>query len=124
MAWSFDPALPTDKDWVRILIGDTDVADQAIADETIAAILAEVIALGASANAAKYCAAAQAGSVAMAAWMSSTSGIVEKVVSKLRIQYAGGGQQSALEAYDSYLDGLRRKCTDLSLSQPALLKAL
>jgi len=121
---SFDPSLPTDKDWVRLLIGDTDPTDEAVTDATIAALLVEVQAHGASAEAAKYCAAAQAGSVAMAFWMASTGGIVEKVVSKLRIQYAGGGTQSALEAYDNYLNGLRQKCTHLSLSRPAILKAL
>jgi len=39
MAWSFDPALPTDKDTVRFYIGDTDTSDQQIADETITATL-------------------------------------------------------------------------------------
>jgi hypothetical protein len=120
---SFDPSLPTDKDWVRLLIGDTDPTDEAVDDSTIAAILVEVMANGASAAGAKYCAAAQAGSVAAAFWIASTGGVVEKQVSKLRIQYGGGGQQSALAAYDAYLNGLRQKCTDLSLSKPALLKA-
>lgn len=123
MAATFDASLLTDKDWVRVLTGDT-AAPFALQDETILVILAEVTVLGASAEGAKYCAAAQAGSVAAAHWMSMTGGIVEKVVSKLRIQYAGGGTQSALEAYDNYLATLRQKCTHLSLSKPALIKAI
>ena len=41
MAWSFDPALPTDKDKVRLYIGDTDETNPQVADETIDATLVE-----------------------------------------------------------------------------------
>lgn len=33
MAWNYDPALPTDRDKVRALIGDTDTNDQIHTDE-------------------------------------------------------------------------------------------
>ena len=39
MAWSFDPALSTDKDKVRLYIGDTDSTNPQVADETIEATL-------------------------------------------------------------------------------------
>lgn len=120
---SFNPALPTDRDWVRLLIGDDDPAHEQLADETIDAIIAAVLAEGATASGAKYCAAAQAGKLVAAGWVAAQAGKVEKQVSKLRIQYGGGGQSSALDAYDKYLTDLARKCTHQSLSTPALLKA-
>lgn len=119
---SFDPSLPTDKDWVRLLIGDTD-APETLADSTIEALIAEALALGASAEGAKYCAAAQAGGLMAAGWTASSSGIAEKTVSKLRIQYGGGSSGSAVEVYNTYLAGLKEKCTRLSLSRPSVLKA-
>ena len=41
MTWTFDPALPTDKDRVRFYIGDTDTTDQQVQDETIEATLVD-----------------------------------------------------------------------------------
>lgn len=120
---SFDPALPTDRDWVRLLIGDDDPADEQLQDSTIDAIITEVLAHGASAQGAKYCAAAQAGALLSASWISDTRGRAEKAVSKLRIQYAAGSQGSAMEQYTAYLKSLQEKCTHQSLSTPALLKA-
>ncbi len=35
MAWSYDPSLPTKKDEVRLIIGDTDSNDQLLQDEEI-----------------------------------------------------------------------------------------
>lgn len=120
---SFNPALPTDRDWVRLLIGDNDPADETLADETIDAIITEVTNLGANGEGIKYCAAAQAGELVAAGWTASTKGAVEKAVSKLRIQYGGTGGGNAIELYNTYLAGLREKCTRLSLSRPASLKA-
>ena len=39
MAWSYNPGLPTDKDWVRFLTGDVNGSNELIADETIIAVL-------------------------------------------------------------------------------------
>jgi len=41
MAWSFNESLSTDRDKVRLKIGDTDTNDQILANETIDAILTE-----------------------------------------------------------------------------------
>lgn len=41
MSWTYNSALPTDKDKVRALIGDTDTNNQLITDEFIAVVLAE-----------------------------------------------------------------------------------
>lgn len=40
MTWTFDPALSTARDKVRLALGDTDTNDQQIPDESIAAMLA------------------------------------------------------------------------------------
>ena len=120
---SFDPALPTDKDWVRLLVGDYDPTDETLSDDTINAIIAEVLAHGASAEGAKYCAAAQAGGLMAASWTATSGGKAEKTVSKLSIQYSGGGSGSAIEVYNGYIAGLKEKCTRLSLSRPSVLKA-
>lgn len=39
MAWSYDDNLPTPKDWVRFLIGDTDASDPIMQDGEINGIL-------------------------------------------------------------------------------------
>lgn len=41
MAWTYDPSLPTDKDKVRFLVGDTDDRDAVIEDGEIAFLLSE-----------------------------------------------------------------------------------
>lgn len=122
MAATFDAALQTDKDWVRLLIGDTD-SPFAVEDESIKAIIIEVTRLGANGEGIKYCAAAQAGELVAAGWTAASAGKVEKAVSKLRIQYGGSGGGSAIELYNGYLAGLKQKCTHYSLSRPASLKA-
>jgi len=120
---SFDPALPTDRDWMRLLTGDTDTANEQLADTTLDALLVEAVAHGASAAGAKYCAAAQAGELMAARWQVTAGPIAEKTVSKLRLVYQGGSQSSAIESYRAYLTTLKDKCTQLSLQSPSLLKA-
>lgn len=39
MAWTYNPAIPTDRDEVRLLIGDTDTNDQLLQDEEITFLL-------------------------------------------------------------------------------------
>ena len=39
MSWSYDTSLPTNKDKVRVSIGDTDSSDQQLSDEEINALL-------------------------------------------------------------------------------------
>jgi len=41
MSWSFDDSLTTDRDKVRLKIGDTDTNDQILSNETIDALLTE-----------------------------------------------------------------------------------
>lgn len=39
MAWTYTPTLPTGKDQVRLLVGDTDITDQQLSDEEISAMI-------------------------------------------------------------------------------------
>lgn len=39
--WSYDPALPTDKDQIRFLIGDTDSTSKQIEDEAITVFMTQ-----------------------------------------------------------------------------------
>lgn len=61
MAFTFDPNLTTDRDWIRADLGDTDEATALLSDEQIAAVLS---AEGGSRHQAKLCLAAQ-----MEAWI-------------------------------------------------------
>jgi hypothetical protein len=43
MAWTFDPAIPTRKDEVRLMVGDTDTTDQMIQNESIENALTQFV---------------------------------------------------------------------------------
>ena len=100
MAATYDASLPSDKDWVRFLIGDRDVTNARISDEEITAVLAE--------EANKYCAAARCAQLAFA----GTQGVTMKAVDDLRIEY-GDDPDSA---YWKYVDTLRDRCAKDSMS--------
>ena len=118
---SFDANLSRSRDLVRLLVGDSDPTHEQLHDDTYDALVARAIAGGASAAGAPYCAAAQAGEILLAKWKTDAGGITEKVVSKLRI--TRGGRDNDEQVFRNYLDGLKAKCTMLSLSRPAVLKA-
>lgn len=118
MATTYDPTLPTTKDWVRLLIGDTDTSDAALTDEEIAAIITEETKSKSSAT--KYCAAARAGEIAFARWQMKGGGVVEKAVDGLRIERGDG--EEAGKAYRDYLKELRAKCAEELTPNPAAFK--
>jgi hypothetical protein len=80
MAQTFDPALPTDKDWVRQVLGDTTVAGNRakLEDETIVAILAL--------EPNKWLAAARLGDSILA----KRQGVTSKTVGNLSLSFGGG----------------------------------
>jgi hypothetical protein len=78
MAWNYDPALSTDKDWVRFLVGDVDTNNQLIADETIVAVL------GSEAN--KFMAAAMVAE-AVARELMSGGVLDDRKVGETRLRY-------------------------------------
>jgi hypothetical protein len=108
MAATYDVALATDKDWVRLMSGDRDVAKPKLQDEEIAALLVE--------EANKYLAAARACEIIFA----RTGGIVTKQVGDLRIQYSG----SEKNAYLTHIQTLRRRGAELTIPKPRSFRVL
>lgn len=100
MASTFNPSLPTDKDFVRAMIGDTDVPSNAALDDyTIKAIIAE--------EANKYLASARCGNMILA----RNQGEVSKMVDDLKLVVS----DTAEGAYRTHLDTLRRRGAELML---------
>jgi hypothetical protein len=108
MASTYDPALSTDKDWVRFLVGDRDVSDPRLQDEELYALLRE--------EANKYLAAAAAAELILG----RNGGLVEKQVGDLRLKWGG----SAQDQYQKYIDHLRRKGAGLTLEKQNVFRVL
>lgn len=106
MSATYDPALSTDKDWVRFQVGDRGIAGDPLsfilADEEINAILSE--------EQNKYLAAARIGEIIM----SHGHGAVSKTVGNLSISY---GNDSPESAFRHHLNRLRAKGCELLLKQ-------
>jgi|GEM_PF-6132266 len=93
MSASYDPSLEEEKDWVRLLVGDRDVARPFFQDEELEAILAS--------EGNRYLAAARAAEVILA----KDRGLVEKAVDDLRLRWS----DNAKSAYHEYINSLRAK---------------
>jgi hypothetical protein len=93
MAATYNPALGTDLDWVRLLAGDRDTANAILTDEEIDGLLA------AAPN--RWIAAAMACDVILA----RGQGVVSKAVGDLRLEY-GGNVESA---YRQHAQRLRER---------------
>jgi hypothetical protein len=121
MSATYDPTLPTDRDWVRFLISDTDVvANAQLQDEEIDAVVADETATG---EALKYYAAARCLSVLFQRWTSSGHGVIEKQVLQLRIRR--GMNESAVIALQGLICDFRKRGADLlarSYGQSGLLR--
>ncbi len=102
MAATYSTSLVTDKDWVRFLSGDRDVANAKLQDEEIAALLTE--------EANKYLAAARA----CEAIIAKSGGLVVKQVGDLKLQYSGTGK----DAYHEHIRQLREKGAGLTITRP------
>ena len=89
MAWSFDKALGTDKDWVRFLIGDTNSSRALVDDETIEAVL------GAEPN--RYIAAAEICEYIVRG-LTAGGALEDRKVGEVRIRYRRTGDLLALAA--------------------------
>lgn len=85
MAATFDPTLPSTRDWVRFLIQDVTVATAMLQDEEIDAVIAEQY--QSSSKALKYLAAAECLSVLHLRWMTGGHGVASKKVDQLSIVY-------------------------------------
>ena len=93
MAFSYDPALPTDKDHVRFLVADTVEATALLQDEEILATLSEETATG---KALKYFAAARVLEILTTRWASLGRGVTSKTVSRLSKSWGMDGTASAV----------------------------
>ncbi len=112
MTCSFSPTLPTNKDWVRFLTGDTDTPTGCVlSDEEINAIVAEVIAEHGTGIWTKYCASSLAGIALAAVALSTSPSILRKVVGRLSITKQSGVSTHA--AYQTHIDGLGARCNEL-----------
>ncbi len=110
MAATYDPALPTDRDWVRFLIGDRTVSSARLQDGEIDAVLAE--------EANKYLAAARCAEVAYGG--GAHGGVIEKAVDDLRLKFS----DDAEGAFWTYIESLRAKGAGLTLRRPKMFRTL
>jgi hypothetical protein len=91
MAATYDPNLTSDLDWVRRLIGDTDVANARVSDEEIRALLTE--------KGNRFLAAATAGDFMLA----RAGSMISKSVGDLSISWSDNPEG----AYRKYVQSLR-----------------
>jgi hypothetical protein len=93
---NFNPALLTEVDWVRFLIGDTGSCPK-LDDETLQAIIDAETARHGAGEWVKYLAAAEALDASLVAWRAENKGRSQEQVSKLSIIYGGvGGTMDAM----------------------------
>jgi hypothetical protein len=110
MAATYDTALPTDKDWVRFLSGDRNVAKPFLQDEEIAALLQE--------EPNKYYAAARA----CEAYIAKTGGIVTKKVAELQLHWTDNS--SAKSVFTEYIRSLKERGAEELLPRPKTFRTL
>ena len=124
MAATYDPALPANLDWVRFLIGDTDVSGTSarLQDEEILALIAEEVAETGAGVWTKYFAAAAALEALVNRWSTAAKGVLAKQVSKLSIRY--GTESSAAEALRSRAQDYRERGAALLIPKPAVFRVL
>jgi len=103
---TYDPTLPTDRDWVRFLSGDRVVASAVLQDEEIDALIAEQVSINGSGNWTKYLAAAMAAGVILNKDGGSGT-VTSKTVGNLSIDY--GSNDSADSAYRAYMKSLQER---------------
>jgi hypothetical protein len=97
-------------DWVRLQIGDTDVPNTTLKDETIQALLNE--------EQNRYLAAARAGNLVI----SQSEGLVSKQVGELRIQFSDSNSEES--AYRGHLKMLYKRGVELTFGHPSFFRVL
>lgn len=117
MAATYTNTLPTHKDWVRFLIGDTNIASAQLQDEEIAALINEQLNQHTDGDWIHYLAAAVALDGLRAKWTAMGAGIVSKQVSRLSITLGAAGG-SADDALKNRIKELRERGAWLLLPRP------
>jgi len=107
---SYDPTLPTDKDWVRFMAGDRDISRALLDDGEIYGLLREFP------N--KYLAAAQA----CEAILARSQGLVTKQVDDLRLQWSDSS--TAENVYSKYIRHLRERGAKLTIQKSSRFRVL
>ncbi len=116
MSVTYDPSLSTDKDWVRLLIGDRDTSFKAdgttpkatLDDNEILALLVE--------EPNKYLAAARAAGLIL----NRTRGMISKQVDDLRITYGDDPESS----YRKHIEKLEARGNELLRDNSRFFRAL
>lgn len=117
MTATYDPSVPTDRDWVRLNIPDTSVSAAVPAllqDQELDALLAN--------EPNKHFAAARALSILYGRWAALGEGVLEKEVDALRIKR--GIDSTAAQAIQARIDELRRRGAWLSTPKSRIFKTL
>lgn len=120
MSFNYSNSLPTDRDWVRMLINDHTASSYFFEDEELDAIIAEQN--QSVPKAVKYLAAAQAMTTMHEAWIARGRGIASKKVSALSIVYGTGGNINVDLAMETKISQLRRKGAALLSPAPFALR--
>lgn len=117
MSFSYNPALPSDLDWVRRLVGDvtdTTAAPAQLQDAEILAFLDE--------EPNKYYAAAAALGAMLAVWQRSGAGVIEKWVDNLRIKRDTG--ESAFAAVRAEIERLQKRGAQAMMPRNRIFRTL
>lgn len=119
MSATYDPTLPTDKDHVRFLIGDTDTTSPQFQDEEILAVIADGTATG---KAVKYFAAATMLSVLVTVSVSSGHGVMDIRLSSLAINL--GMAQAGIDAIQTRIKYLQSMGAYYQAGQQPIIRGL
>lgn len=120
MSATYDPTLPTGRDWVRFLSRDTDVPDNAeLSDEEIDALLAMQTA---TEPAAYYYAAAEALALIVTTYAKVGKGLLSKSVEHLELTWGSG--EGVIAALEQQIAGLRKRGAFLLSRRPRVVRAV
>lgn len=124
MTCTYDPTLPTNRDWVRLLVGDTNTPNCSISDEEIDAIISESVRDNGTGEWTKYCAAADALALLAqsGALIEASDGVERKRVGRLELERGAG--TTAMKELREREKRLRVKCVSMKLRKPAAFSTL
>lgn len=111
MSATYDPTLPTDRDWVRLLTGDSDTSAALLSDEEIDAIVAqEATDTSATGQSLRLFAAARCLEIAQAKAFAKSAvagGLSQKTVQDLTLKW--GTDASSVSGWQAKIAELRRQ---------------
>jgi len=117
---TYSPTLPSDRDWCRLLIRDTNVASAILDDDEIDAALAT----RAAGPARKYLTAADLLDILHVAYMTKGKGVASKKVSRLTVVYGTGSGINIDIALQTAISKYRKRGAQLLQPAPFAVRAL